>query len=37
MIEIRWMNSDMLRPDGIDRLLARKKKNKVMVEQRVEC
>ena len=32
MIEIRWMNSDMLHPDGVDKLLTRKKK-KVMVEK----
>jgi len=26
VMEIRWMNSDMLRLDGVDRLLATKKK-----------
>jgi len=33
MMEIRWMNSGMLRLDGIDGLLVRKKKKKVMVEK----
>jgi len=34
MIEIRWMNIDVLHPDKIDELLARKKKKKkVMVEK----
>jgi len=37
MIEIRWMNSDVLHLDGVDGLLARKKKKKVMVEKRVDC
>ena len=31
-MEIRWINSDVLRPDGIDRLLARKKKKMKMVK-----
>jgi len=31
-MEIRWMNSDVLRLDGVDGLLVRKKK-KVMVEK----
>ena len=26
MMEIRWMSSDVLRPDGVDGLLTRKKK-----------
>jgi len=33
MIEIRWMNSDVLRLDRVDGLLARKKKKKVIVEK----
>jgi len=32
MIEIRWISSDMLHLDKVDRLLIRKKK-KVMVEK----
>ena len=32
MIEIRWISSDMLHLDEVDRLLIRKKK-KVMVEK----
>ena len=32
MMEIRWMNSNVLRPDEVDKLLAKKKK-KVMVEK----
>ena len=32
MMEIRWMNSDVLRLNGVDGLLTRKKKKKVMVE-----
>jgi len=37
MMEIRWMNSDLLRPDEVNELLARKKKKKVIVEKRVDC
>ena len=33
MMEIRWMNSNVLRLDGVDGLSARKKKKKVMVEK----
>jgi len=34
MMKIRRMNSDVLRPDGVDGLLAKKKKKKkVMVEK----
>ena len=33
MIEIRWMNSDMLHLDGVDRLLAKKKKKMIMGEK----
>jgi len=33
MMEIRWMNSNVLRPDEVDKLLAKKKKKKVMVEK----
>ena len=32
IIEIRWMNSDMLRLDGVDGLLAKKKKKVRMVK-----
>ena len=37
MMEIRWMNSDVLCPDGVNGLLARKKKKKEVVEKRVDC
>ena len=33
MMEIRWINSDVLHLNGVDGLLARKKKKKVMVEK----
>ena len=34
MMEIRWMNSNVLRPDEVDKLLTKKKKKKkVMVEK----
>jgi len=36
-MEIKWMNGDVLRLDGVDGLLARKKKKKVIVEKRVDC
>jgi len=32
MMEIRWMNSDVLRPDGFDGLLVKKKKKVKMVK-----
>ena len=32
MMEIRWMNSDMLHLDRVDRLLAKKKKKIRMVK-----
>jgi len=32
MIEIRWMNSDVLRLDGADRLLTKKKKKMRIVK-----
>jgi len=32
MMEIRWMNSDMLRPDVVDGLLVRKKKKVRMMK-----
>ena len=33
MMEIRWINSDVLHLNGVDGLLAKKKKKKVMVEK----
>ena len=33
MIEIRWMNSDMLRLDGVNGLLAKKKKIMIIGEK----
>ena len=32
MMEIRWMNSNVLRLDGVDRILAKKKKKVRMVK-----
>jgi len=33
MMNIRYMNSNVLHPDKVDRLLARKKKKKLIVEK----